>query len=316
MKKILLGILSLFFLGSVFAQDTVTFNVDMSADTTFNPTTQNVYISGSFAGWAEPGSDTTLQLAPSLTDSMNYTLTITGIAEGEIQYKYFLVESTPDWNNGEWPGGLNRVAVITGKTILNNTWANKPFQVTFNVDMSVDTTFDTVHDQVFIAGDLANGWAQPGTIPYYEMNRSSADTFSISLIMYKGNYNYKYFIVIDSVPSWDNGEWSSTINRTVAVDTTMTVNNTWGIITGIPVNKELPSFSYYPNPVQNTLFINNLEHVNRIDIFNLIGQKVRTINTITSTKISIQTGDLNNGVYIISVVGNNGLVKSMRFIKR
>ncbi len=37
-------------------QYSLTFNVDMT-DSGFDPATHEVFMSGSFAGWAEPGSD-------------------------------------------------------------------------------------------------------------------------------------------------------------------------------------------------------------------------------------------------------------------
>ncbi len=315
MRKILLAFISLFLLGSIYAQDSVTFQVDMSADTTFNPAVQHVYIAGSMAGWAQPGSDSTLMMTPDANNAI-YSITVADVPAGEIQYKYFLVDSVASWDNGEWGGDPNRVAVITGNTTLTDVWANKPSVVTFNVDMTKDSTFDVAHDQVFIAGDLANGWAQPGTVPYYALANAGDSIYSITLTLKNGDYSYKYFIVTDSVPSWDGGEWNGDPNRTITIDTNMVVNDTWALILGVPT-VAAPEFSIYPNPVRDNLSIANLKNANRIEVYNLVGQKVKEINEIFGSKVNLQTSDLSNGMYIISVYGeNSSAVKSLKFLKK
>ena len=323
MKKILLSVFAVFLMGGLFAQtDTVTFNVTAPPDSVFDATTQSVYVSGTIAGWAQPGSDTTYRMTPN-SDSTAYSLVVTGVTDGEIQYKYFIVTgTTPDWNNGEWNGDPNRRAVAAGNLTLNDTWAEKPFDVTFQVDVSaiVDSIKQT-KAQVFIAGTVAGGWAQPGTIPYYELKPTSNDstTYSIDLWLYKGAIQFKYFLVFDSTASWSYGEWDGGDNRMDTLVGADTLNCVWGDLgfTGIPTNNALqPNFKIYPNPVHNVLYIDNLENASRIEIFNVVGQRVRSINHVTGKKLTIQTGDLNNGIYVISAFGEKGLLKSMKFIKR
>lgn len=318
MKKSLLIIVSLFMMGTIFAQNSVTFNVDMSADSTFDAASQHVYISGTMAGpWAQPGSDTAYMLTPDESNVI-YSITIADVPAGEIQYKYFIVGDEATWDNGEWGGDPNRVAVITNsETTLDDVWGDKPTVVVFSVDMSTDSAFNPPSDQVYIAGDLANGWAQPGTIPYYALTDAGDNIYSITLTLKNGDYNYKYFIVTDSVPSWDGGEWAGDPNRTITIDATTTaVNDKWGLILGIP-SVATPTFTAYPNPVRDHLVIDNLENAKRIEIFNVIGQKVKEVNEIYGSKVNIQTSDLSNGIYVVSVYGeNNSAVKSIKFVKK
>ncbi len=323
MKKILLSVFAVFLMGSLFAQtDTVTFNVTAPPDSIFDATTQSLYVSGTIAGWAKPGSDTTYRMTPN-SDSTSYSLTVDSVADGEIQYKYFIITgTTPDWDNGEWNGDPNRRAVAAGNLTLNDTWAEKPFDVTFRVDVS--TVVDSIKRtkaQVFIAGTVAGGWAQPGTIPYFELKPTDNDstTYSIDLWLYKGAIQFKYFLVFDSTASWSYGEWDAGDNRTDTLVGPDTLNSVWGDMgfTGIPTNNALqPNFKIYPNPAHNVLYIDNLENASRIEIFNVVGQRVRSINNVTGKKLTIQTGDLNNGIYVISAFGEKGLLKSMKFIKR
>ncbi len=316
MKKILLLFVSIFTMGTIFAQSTVTLHVDMSADSTFDPAMYDVYISGSFWTWPQPGTDETLKLTPDETNTI-YSITVDSVPDGEFQYKYFLVdENGPSWNNGEWPGDPNRVIVVAGDAEINDVWADKPWGVTFNVDITNDTTFDAEHDQIFIAGDLANGWAQPGTIPYYAMSDAGDGIFTITLMLYAGDYQYKYFKVTDGTPSWDGGEWPGDPNRAITVDTTMDVNDVWGSPAGVNQIPAAPQFSIYPNPVRNTLNITSLENANRIEVYNLLGQKVKEINEISGSNVAIETSDLTKGMYVVSVFGDMGTVKSLKFLKK
>jgi len=137
----------------------VTFTIDMTEADPFNPDTEDVYITGTFANWSQPGTDLNYKLEPINTGSMLYTLTTT-IDSGEIQYKYFrIIDNTPSWDDGEWAGDPNRKVYLTNYITIDNVWANMPYDVTFNVDMTDATPFNPDTDDVYIAGSLANGWA-------------------------------------------------------------------------------------------------------------------------------------------------------------
>jgi len=324
MKKILLSAFAFFLMAGLFAQTgDVTFSVNMSKDTTFNPKTDSVFIAGSFVSWPQPGSVDTLMMTPN-SDSTVYTLTVHGIANGEIQYKYFIVNNGPDWNQGEWPGDPNRRALIDGNTALNDKFGDAPVLVVFKVH--TDSIADSIRANkasVFLAGDFGIGkaWAMPGSLAPLKCSPNNDSTaFTLGLWLYKGtNIQYKNFLVFDSTASWDNGEWPGNPNRTDSITGADTLHTVWGKLgyMGIPANNAvLPSFNIYPNPVHNVLYIDNLEHANRIEIYNVVGQRVRVIREVTGKKISIQTGDLNNGIYVISAFGENGVLKSMKFIKK
>jgi hypothetical protein len=99
------------------------------------------------------------------------------------------------------------------------------------------------------------------------------------------------------------------------VSTDTTFNDVWARLnTGIPA-VELPQFSMYPNPVVNNLYLENIENANRVEIYNLVGQKVKEA-LISGNKLTVQTSDLTKGVYLISVINENGAVKSLKFVKR
>ncbi|NOX87208.1 MAG: T9SS type A sorting domain-containing protein [Chlorobi bacterium] len=295
---------------------TVTFNVDMTNADPFDPATDDVYISGSFAGWAQPGSDTNYMMKPTEDNPMIYSITLQADS-GLIMWKYFrVIDDTPSWDNGEWNGDPNRITILIADSLtFDNVWANKPYFVTFNVDMSNADPFDPNTDDVYIAGSMA-AWQQPGTIPELKLVPSPDNTmvYTITLLMYRGEYQYKYFRVIDGAPSWDNGEWNGEPNRLVTVDTSMVVNDVWADINaGIFDRKAEFTYDMYPNPVTNTLTLSGINDVNKIEIFDVRGKVVRSIE-VNSEKVSVNLSDLQSGVYIISLRNSSG-IQTTKFIK-
>ncbi|HDO27554.1 MAG TPA: T9SS type A sorting domain-containing protein, partial [Bacteroidetes bacterium] len=290
---------------------TVTFNVDMSNANPFDPATDDVYISGSFAGWTEPGKDSTFKMEPSSEGNpMIYTITLKADS-GMIQYKYFrVINDSASWNNGEWASEDNRITILLVDSLtFNNVWGNKPILVTFNVDMSPVDTLDPTTTDVYIAGDFA-GWQMPGTIPQLMMSPSAEDSmiYTLTVSLYTGEYQYKYFLVYDDNPSWANGEWASEDNRKVKVDTSLsTVTDLWGdIYFGIFNRKAEFTYDMYPNPVTNKLTISGVNDVNRIEIFDISGRVVKSVE-VASEKVSMNLSDLQSGVYIISLHNAKGI---------
>jgi hypothetical protein len=155
----------------------------------------------------------------------------------------------------------------------------------------------------------------PGTIPELAFTAGDDNIYSLTTLMYNGDYQYKYFVVHEGMPSWDFGEWPGDPNRTLTVDTTVTeVNDIWAFLSGVS-NMLQPTYTVFPNPVQNTLFIRNLEKTDRIEIYNMVGQKVKTIENISTPEVNIDATVLKGGVYFISVYTSRGVMTS-KFIKK
>ncbi len=245
---------------------------------------------------------------------MIYHLTVT-VDSGEVMYKYFTVETgTTSWAGGEWDGDPNRVIYPTGDATYDNLWAEKPLWVNFNVDMSTAESFDPATQTVFIAGDCANGWAQPGTLSSYMLSSDDQVNYSLSILVYPGNWMYKYFLITDGVPSWDGGEWAGDPNREFSVDSLeVTLNNVWGEIAGIFDQPNEFVYSMYPNPVLNVLNIDNTSDVTHIDVYDATGKMVRTTE-VSTNNVTIDVADLQTGVYIVNVTNEKG-TQTSKFIK-
>jgi len=104
---------------------TVTFKVDMTGAENFNPSTDEVFISGSFADWVKPGSVDSLNMSTGFQINV-YKLKMV-LDSGEIQYKYFFVRNdSASWDNGEWQSEENRKVTITKDTTFFDFWGLLP----------------------------------------------------------------------------------------------------------------------------------------------------------------------------------------------
>lgn len=75
--------------------------------------------------------------------------------------------------------------------------------------------------------------------------------------------------------------------------------------------------SVYPNPVHDRFFLTNLPaSVSRIDLYNTLGGKVRSYNN-PQPGDSFVAGDLPQGVYLLSLVDEDGkVIRTLRLLRR
>jgi len=179
--------------------------------------------------------------------------------------------------------------------------------------------FDPATDDVFITGTITYGheWMQPGMISTYMMSPTEEGSmfYSIDMSLYHGDYEYKYFRVINGETSWDNGE-DIPSNRTVAIDTiATTVYDIWSDIdAGIFGEPNVFAYSMYPNPVVTVLNIDNTSDVSQVDVLDITGKLVKTVNFVLAQKIVIDVAELQTGVYIVNVHNDKG-TQTSKFVK-
>ncbi|MCK3686217.1 T9SS type A sorting domain-containing protein [Maribellus sp. YY47] len=82
--------------------------------------------------------------------------------------------------------------------------------------------------------------------------------------------------------------------------------------TAISPEQETDDFKVYPNPFTNYIRIDNAEKLTRVIVSNIAGQRVMDIESPTN---EIRTGNLVTGVYVITLIANDEIVKSERIIK-
>ena len=78
------------------------------------------------------------------------------------------------------------------------------------------------------------------------------------------------------------------------------------------INENESSISFHPNPANKKLNL-NAEFNGTIEVINILGQKIRTIDSINTLEINIS--ELKNGKYILNFIGENGLNTFKSFVK-
>lgn len=72
----------------------------------------------------------------------------------------------------------------------------------------------------------------------------------------------------------------------------------------------------YPNPVSDLLYIDNAEELEKIELYNTVGQLIYTHTFQHQSTISIDMTAYSNGIYILAGFNKNGLVANRKVIKR
>ncbi len=91
------------------------------------------------------------------------------------------------------------------------------------------------------------------------------------------------------------------------------------VMTGVEevVYGEINAFglAVYPSPTSGILQINAENSVSRVDVYNITGKLVSTIQNVNERQFEINVSDLPNGMYITNIYDKKGQVVSDKFIK-
>jgi hypothetical protein len=87
-------------------------------------------------------------------------------------------------------------------------------------------------------------------------------------------------------------------------------------VTTVPLNileVETGQFTFYPNPVKNTLTLNAQNNIEQVTVFNMLGQAV--IKTaVNSNNVELDMSNLGSGTYFAQVT-INGVIKTVKVLK-
>jgi len=85
-------------------------------------------------------------------------------------------------------------------------------------------------------------------------------------------------------------------------------------ITGIETSKNV-TFSYYPNPVTEKLYLTSSERIRTIRVFTINGNLIESL-TSGGESVSIDFSQLKSGIYFLEVNGALGTKKNIKIIKK
>ena len=115
---------------------------------------------------------------------------------------------------------------------------------------------------------------------------------------------------------------SSTQNFTSPVTYTVTAENgyttqewvaTVTVSTAIEEVNSPDMIKIYPNPVKDVMYISNLENVEKMVIYSILGKTVKCFDSDNNTEIDLSM--LNEGIYFISFYASDGSVSIKKFVK-
>ena len=78
-------------------------------------------------------------------------------------------------------------------------------------------------------------------------------------------------------------------------------------------DESLVTLNVYPNPASDVLNISAQNTINTVEIFNVLGQKVITMQ-VENTSAEINVSNLNAGIYLIKYEINNS-ISTKKFVK-
>ena len=288
----------------------------------FDPSVEYVDVAGTLNGWDGSNSHLTDDDADSV-----YTITISDLDVYEVEQYKFRINGSWDDDSSEFPaGGPNRYAMVReGSRTITSVYNNYrpgwvPVTLSVNMARAIDAgLFDPEKDYVDVAGTV-NSWS--GENDLVDGDGDMIYVTSPTAIAESGaTMEFKFRIN----SSWDAEYSDAGDNRTMAVaDTAGGVVNAGDTVwfNYIPLFIEQDRISrvgevrIYPNPVDDVMYIDNAVSMSEIRIINMMGQVVRKVPADSRSFYELNTSDLNQGVYILSVYGKDGFKGTARFIKK
>jgi hypothetical protein len=72
----------------------------------------------------------------------------------------------------------------------------------------------------------------------------------------------------------------------------------------------------YPNPVSDVLYINSMDIINKVSVYDIQGKVIKTVSGLNSNTSEINLSSLQNGVYFVSITSENGGVLTQKIVKK
>lgn len=309
----------------------ITFRVDM-ANTDCDGAIDSVTIAGGKIPGAW-GDGTKLSNGGSGTV---YSVTLS-LDSGEVEFKYRWHKN----GNTNWEGIANRKVMLTADTTLaincfNTNASCEPKPATSTINFYADLEDVTPADTVWIIGSFTRPNWQGGKIALTPVS-GYPFLYSASVQVCDGSFAYKF--VNGSVDNVNNEEFNGDatgkpcnesngiggFNRTFTRTTAEPVNISYKFntcdtgriptATGVKEVSALNNIKIYPNPATTdiTIALNGNENYT-INIMDVTGKSVYSINTLKVADITINKGDIGNGIFFVNITNNAGINKTIKLI--
>jgi hypothetical protein len=293
----------------------VTFEVDMNAEINagnFDPENDYLDIAGSMNGWE--GHDVLFDR--DWTGEGIYTINM--LIDMYNPYIEFKFRINGNWETSEFPvGGPNRFWMVQDTT----GGVENLFECVYNV---TDVPYPPYVYNLFIDGDLLIGEEISGIYTYFDPNSDPEgeslyqwyrypESGEVTIIYgaIDQNYiiteeDYGNYLIFEVTPVATSDEplygypgyaYSGQVGAAFINETVM------------------EDIQICPNPVFNYLHITSLIGIERVEIFDLSGKLLYSVNNSNSNELNISLSNLKSGIYIVKCLNHSGDCKVNKFIK-
>jgi|WetSurMetagenome_2_1015567.scaffolds.fasta_scaffold05101_3 hypothetical protein len=283
----------------------------------FDPAIDYLDIAGNFNDWG--GYDVCFQNNDSIfVIKKNVNVSYIGGSPVEFKFRF-----NGDWGTSEFPGGgPNRTYALLdtagGVVNLYSCWYS-------NLDPSIPTP-PWAYD-LSIGGTLTVGQAILGVYTYEDVNGIPEGTSTYK--WYRADDNTGTNIEeIAGATALNYTLADADVHKFIAFEVTPVAASgdsavgvpvkTWTAeaVIGVGIQEVGNTFvSFYPNPVNNVLTFEHLGNINRIEMFNILGQQVLAVTNITSSTLTVSTSNLKTGVYFVKFFSGNNATATSKIIK-
>ncbi len=254
-------------------------------------------------------------VSPVLNEVVHVMATVTAVSTGE---GFFMQDANEAWS-GIWVEYANAASLSIGDGVKVVGSVSEISEVTSIVATSVESIDAPIEVEPVVVNSPAAAKAEmfESVLVQVKGAKGTAATNGIWRIFYETADNvdinkwfYTYAPVADhfyDVTGVVNGRMSNyRLEPRMESDITdLTVNS-------IPEFSAV-DFKVYPNPFSGHINIDNSDRLTRVVITNIAGQRILDVQYPERT---INTSNLVNGVYVISLFNEDGMVKSHRIVKR
>ncbi|MBQ2303964.1 MAG: T9SS type A sorting domain-containing protein [Bacteroidales bacterium] len=104
------------------------------------------------------------------------------------------------------------------------------------------------------------------------------------------------------------------LNANEEVGTTVAIRFTAEGVLGLQ-NVNIPTLNVYPNPAKTQVTVTSSSSIDRIEVTNILGQKVYENATVGANQTTINVADLQNGAYFVRVYSENCVITRKLIVK-
>jgi hypothetical protein len=289
----------------------------------FKPKHDYLDIAGDLNGWS--GFDVLFKRDTAASPDSIYAITLgvkkTYIGGGQVGFKFRI---NGDWNTSEFPNaGPNRnltlLDTVGGVKNIVDVWywdqnpniATPPWA--YNLAIQGELIVPNALTGIYTYEDV--NYLPEGTSVYQWLRSDSLTQLNPTPIPGATTVNY-------TLQSADAGKWilfvvvpiaqgpgDSLIGKPAYVFSRAKIGGV-----GIPENGKA-NVRFFPNPVANVLNFDNLSNIQRIEIYNVVGQRVSILETKNISTTSLNTSNMRSGVYFIKFYSTDNGYSIAKFIK-